>query len=66
MVCRLLDTVTTQVTHHDGSGWLGVSRTGTGNQQTLDNEVVIAGLAVGTFTATVAVSAANDPGSPRS
>jgi len=54
-----LDTVSTSVDYGSGSGWLQVTRSGSGNAQTLANGVAIGGLSTGTYEATVTVTAAN-------
>jgi len=58
--------VTTSISYGSGSNWLSVSRSGSGNSQTLANSVNISGLAAGTYTATVTVSCSNASNSPQS
>ena len=54
------------VSADDDAAWLSVSRSGSGNSQTLTNNVDITGLGDGTYDATVDVSCANAPNSPQS
>jgi len=61
-----LDTVTTQTSYQQGSGWLGVTVGGSGNQQSLTNSIDISGLSAGTYGATVEVTCPNAGNSPRS
>lgn len=57
-----LNAVSTSVVYASGSGWLQVTRTGTGNTQTLTNSVNLTTLAAGAYSATVTVACANaDP-----
>jgi len=58
--------VTTSISYGSGSNWLSVSRSGSGNSQTLANSVNIAGLAAGTYTATVSVYSTGASNSPQS
>jgi Tol biopolymer transport system component len=53
------------VSASDDAGWLNVSRSGSGNNQTLTNNVDIAGLVDGTYDANVDVSCANASNSPQ-
>lgn len=47
------------VTVSESAGWLSVSRSGSGNNQTITNSIDIAGLTPGSYNQTVTVSAAN-------
>jgi len=58
--------VTTTISYGSGSNWLSVSRSGSGNSQTLANSVNISGLAAGTYTATVSVYSTGASNSPQS
>jgi len=58
--------VTTSISYGSGSNWLSVSRSGSGNSQTLANSVNISGLAAGTYTATVSVYSTGASNSPQS
>jgi hypothetical protein len=55
-----------QVTVSESAGWLTVTRTGGGNNQTLTNAVDISGLAAGNHSQTVQVTCANASNSPQS
>jgi len=57
--------VTTSISYGSGSNWLTVTRSGSGNSQTLANSVNISGLAAGTYTATVSVYSTGASNSPR-
>jgi uncharacterized protein (TIGR03382 family) len=50
----------------ESAAWLSVTRSGSGNNQTLTNSVDIAGLVDGTYDAVVEVSGANASNSPQS
>lgn len=50
----------------ESAAWLSVTRTGSGNSQTLTNQVDISGLAAGSYQASVEVSCPNAVNSPRS
>ena len=54
------------VTASESAGWLTVTRSGSGNNQTLVNVVDISGLAAGTHSQTVQVACANASNSPQS
>ena len=60
-----LNTVSTSITYGSGSGWLSVSRSGSGNSQSLTNSVNISGVSPGGYSATVEVSCGNAVNSPR-
>jgi hypothetical protein len=53
------------VSASENAGWLSVSRSGTGNSQTLTNNVDISGVATGTYNTTVSVSCSNADNSPQ-
>jgi len=55
-----------QVTANESAGWLTVTRTGGGNNQTLTNAVDISGLAAGDYSEIVEVACANASNSPQS
>ena len=59
-----LDNVGHSISYDSGQGWLSVSRSGSGNSQTLTNSVSLAGLSSGNFSATVQVDAGNAGNSP--
>ena len=54
------------VTIDESAGWLSVAVSGSGNNQTLTNQVDISGLSVGPYQTTVDVLCANAVNSPRS
>jgi len=54
------------VTVSESADWLSVQRSGTGNDQTLTNQVDIGGLSTGNYDTSVDVSAANAANSPQS
>ncbi len=54
------------VSVNENTGWLSVTVSGSGNSQTLTNQVDISGLAAGSYQATVDVSCANAVNSPKS
>jgi hypothetical protein len=57
--------VTISTDYGSGSSWLSVSRSGSGNSQTLANSVDISGLAAGTYPATVSVHSSGASNSPQ-
>ena len=61
-----MNAVSTQVDYGSGSGWLTVTRSGSGNSQSLTNSSVVSGLSAGSYNATVVVSCANAADSPQS
>jgi len=63
---KTLQTVSTTTNYLGGSGWLSVSRSGSGNSQSLDTSVDVAGLWPNTYTASVDVSAPGATNSPQS
>lgn len=60
-----LDVVTLSTAYLGGSGWLTTTTTGSGNSQSIENSVATAGLAPGSYTATVAVSSTNAKNTPQ-
>jgi hypothetical protein len=61
-----LGPVSTAVSYGTGSGWLTVSAEGAGNSQTLRVGVKLAGLAGGSYSATIQVTEPSAESSPRS
>jgi MYXO-CTERM domain-containing protein len=52
---KVLSPLQTRMTYHSGSGWLRLTRTGSGNHQAVVNEVDAEGLAPGSYSAEVEV-----------
>lgn len=62
---KTLAAASTKTTYANGSGWLTVTASGTGNTQSLDNAVDPTGLSADTYTATVALSSAGASNTPQ-
>jgi hypothetical protein len=54
-----LTQATTSIAYQEGSNWLTIQNSGSGNLQTLTNSVSSSGMAVGVYHATVTVTASN-------
>jgi hypothetical protein len=61
-----LDPVATSTSYDSGSGWLAVSRSGSGDAQVLTNSVSVSGLPAGSYSATVEIACPNAGNSPQS